>query len=148
MILGFTGTRRGMTPPQYEVILAYLKDMNPEYVVHGGAIGADEEFGAMVIHEHELSISNTYTCTMEVYPASRERATRWTSFAKVHQVMLPLERNILIVARCDLLLATPETQQEVLRSGTWATIRAARRSGKSHTIVFPDGTRITANDRR
>jgi hypothetical protein len=76
---------------------------------------------------------------MEVYPASLDRYNRWVSFAKVHDIMPPLERNKLIVARCDLLLATPETQQEVLRSGTWATIRAARRNSKSHTIVFPDG---------
>lgn len=38
-------------------------------------------------------------------------------------------RNDAIVAHSDVLLAFPQTCTEVLRSGTWATIRRARKAG-------------------
>jgi predicted Rossmann fold nucleotide-binding protein DprA/Smf involved in DNA uptake len=44
-----------------------------------------------------------------------------------------LARNRDIVAAVDVLLATPRTAKEVLRSGTWATIRYAR---KAHVRVL------------
>ncbi|KKM09958.1 hypothetical protein LCGC14_1722330, partial [marine sediment metagenome] len=41
----------------------------------------------------------------------------------------PLARNKLMVARADFLIATPKTMKEVMRgSGTWATIRYARKA--------------------
>jgi predicted Rossmann fold nucleotide-binding protein DprA/Smf involved in DNA uptake len=42
-----------------------------------------------------------------------------------------LERNHLIVAACDVLNAAPLQDEEILRSGTWATIRYARKAGKT-----------------
>jgi hypothetical protein len=50
-----------------------------------------------------------------------------------------LERNTEIVKACDVLIATPKEQDEVLRSGTWATIRRARKYDKKLAVIFPDG---------
>jgi predicted Rossmann fold nucleotide-binding protein DprA/Smf involved in DNA uptake len=50
-----------------------------------------------------------------------------------------LVRNRDIVDVCNLLLATPGGTVEQLRSGTWATIRYARRIGRPVWIVFPNG---------
>lgn len=47
-------------------------------------------------------------------------------------------RNDELVAQADLLLAFPETQVEQLRSGTWATIRRARKAGVP-VQIFPLG---------
>lgn len=40
-----------------------------------------------------------------------------------------MNRNERLVRHADILLAFPETDAEELRSGTWATIRRARRAG-------------------
>lgn len=40
-----------------------------------------------------------------------------------------MKRNDRLVELADTLVAFPRTRQEVLRSGTWATIRRARKAG-------------------
>jgi hypothetical protein len=51
----------------------------------------------------------------------------------------PLERNKHIVHNCGWLIAAPKEDSETLRSGTWATIRYARKLRRPITIVFPNG---------
>lgn len=144
MILGFTGTRKGLTPAQRAALPSVLACL-PERVLHGGAEGADEEF-----HKYLYSIvNNQYSAlSLEIYPTA-SRAHLWSddwSIDKcwaeviVHPQMNPLDRNRLIVARCDALLACPAEPKEVIRSGTWMTIRAARKLGKPITLLFPDGS--------
>jgi hypothetical protein len=41
----------------------------------------------------------------------------------------PLKRDKEIVGIVDVLIAAPRTDKEVLRSGTWATVRYAREKG-------------------
>jgi hypothetical protein len=50
-----------------------------------------------------------------------------------------MERNQHIVDCADVLIATPSTSVEQLRSGTWATIRRARRKEIPVYLVHPDG---------
>lgn len=53
----------------------------------------------------------------------------------------PLERNKDIVKDgVDGLIAAPRESSEKLRSGTWATVRYARKLGRRIWIVRPDGT--------
>ena len=54
----------------------------------------------------------------------------------------PLVRNHKIVGAVHLLIATPKTDKEELRSGTWATIRYAKKVRLSTCIVYPDGTKV------
>jgi predicted Rossmann fold nucleotide-binding protein DprA/Smf involved in DNA uptake len=51
-----------------------------------------------------------------------------------------MDRNARLVALGDMLLAFPATRAEELRSGTWSTIRRARKAGKRIVIVPLDGT--------
>lgn len=51
-----------------------------------------------------------------------------------------LDRDKHIVAESTVMIATPGTQKEVVRSGTWATIRYTRAAKKPLYIIFPDGT--------
>lgn len=41
-----------------------------------------------------------------------------------------MARNDLTITKLDILLAFPMTNEEEVRSGTWATIRRARKAGK------------------
>jgi predicted Rossmann fold nucleotide-binding protein DprA/Smf involved in DNA uptake len=106
MIVGFTGTRQGMSASQRKQLQWVLTEAFPvARVIHGGAVGADRE--AHVIAD-DAEIATT------VHPAGRD----------------PLARNRRIVAECDLLIAAPRENLEEQRSGTWATIRYARQAGK------------------
>lgn len=46
-----------------------------------------------------------------------------------------IKRNHDIVDACDVLIACPETNKEVQRSGTGATIRYARKQGKKIELI-------------
>ena len=56
-------------------------------------------------------------------------------------VALPYTRaqHKQIVNVCDVLIAAP-SGPEKLRSGTWSTVRYARKLHKNITIVLPDGS--------
>jgi hypothetical protein len=67
--------------------------------------------------------------------------------AITHDPLPYLHRNRKIVDDCVLgLLATP-SGREVLRSGTWSTIRYARGLGRRITIFWPDGSVTKENFR-
>jgi hypothetical protein len=52
-----------------------------------------------------------------------------------------LARDDNIVAETDVLVATPAQTTEVMRgSGTWATIRYARRREKPRILIWPNGS--------
>lgn len=52
----------------------------------------------------------------------------------------PMDRNwTLARVAIDGLYALPETKHEVMRSGTWSTVRRARKLGRKITLVLPDG---------
>ncbi len=135
-ILGFTGTRRGMTDAQLSRFRYKYAMRLPRTFVHGGAIGADE-------HAHQEAIKFTAARDIEIFPGSRDRELYWR--AKFPTLLVvewrqPLLRNRAMVARCDRLIACPGEPDEVLRSGTWATVRYARAAGKPVTLILPDGT--------
>jgi hypothetical protein len=48
-----------------------------------------------------------------------------------------IERNTEIVDDSDHLFAAPKEQFEQLRSGTWATVRRARKKGIPYEILLP-----------
>lgn len=50
-----------------------------------------------------------------------------------------LVRNQIIVIDTNMLLAVPETEEEVVRSGTWSTVRFARTLAHPILIVWPSG---------
>lgn len=139
MILGFTGTRTGMTAAQRAALPQVVATL-PDLVLHGGAKGADAQFHAWVAPLYKPVLPQ-----IEVYPGESVRWTHWNyasfsgSLFKVHPTSEPLARNKAIVSRCDHLLACPDGPERT-RSGTWATVRYARKAGKPMTIIMPDGT--------
>jgi hypothetical protein len=120
MDLGFTGTRRGMTERQSITLRGLLYHLNAEnnddVFHHGGAIGADTE---------AATLAKQYEWQLEEHLPEDEGAE------------FLLARNCEIVEACDLLIAAPASLKEVRRSGTWYTIRFARRVEKSVIILDP-----------
>lgn len=139
MKAGFTGTREGMTGPQREAFFGWLEQQN--YLTefhHGCCVGADAQAVADVSLRADVCIV--------AHPGDLGAMTDADSLAAsrvAHKPKANLDRNRDIVDACDVLIAAPKGPEE-LRSGTWSTVRYARRRAKHHTlrivIVRPDGT--------
>jgi hypothetical protein len=140
-VIGFTGTRDGLTPPQRAALKRLVADIRLSVAVHGAAIGADAEF--------VLAVSEIIPRPQIVArPSDQPQQTDANALAlsdKIHRVEPPLARNHKIVGDADALIACPRLDNEELRSGTWATVRSARKQGKLITILWPDG-RVTVED--
>lgn len=132
MIIGFTGSREGMTGEQMIALQRKLAQrLDGDEFHHGMCIGADEQ-AHRIAHNYEISIVghppliNRYM--MKVINAE---------FTKIHRALPYLDRNRDIVDGCQHLYACPKEPEET-RSGTWSTIRYARSRGKPVTIFWPN----------
>lgn len=135
MILGFTGTREGMTDRQREAVAEFLRQSQPTQVHHGDCIGADSQFHDSALLTCEPWIES-HPCNLEMYRAHRKANV-------VHPIKPPKTRNQDIVDASDELLAAPKSTQSEPRSGTWQTIGMALKAKKQVTFVWPDGS-VTA----
>lgn len=140
MRIGFTGTQKGMTNHQESEVRRILESYKGSVtqIHHGGCIGADGEF-------HEICLSLERAIIPTVHPASDVNPSKIADLMKPADYVPArpaLIRNRIIVDSSDVLIATPGQEHEILRSGTWSTIRYARlkyavEQGKAIHIVFP-----------
>lgn len=136
--IGFTGTQRGMTDEQRRSFGELVWDM--QYKIdefhHGSCVGSDIEAAGLV---------HFYTSARIVaHPGTdaNGESPKYVRDKYVTEILEPrpyLIRNHNIVDTVDRLIATPKENEEVLRSGTWATIRYAEKRGKPVDIIYPDG---------
>lgn len=139
--VGFTGTQRGMTAAQYAAVGELLLARFPHAAVttpvrsvtfhHGDCTGADEQ-------AHVIARICGYFIV--VHPPTDPKKRAWCTGDFAMTPAPYLERNAAIVRSTLELIATPGETAEQVRSGTWATIRQARRLRRPTTIVWPDGT--------
>lgn len=130
MIVGFTGTREGMTDLQKALLVNRLAGLCPDQFLHGDCIGADEE-------AHQLVRLHHPNCAIILHPPSYPE---YRAYCEADIEMPPqgfLARNRAIAMRCDELVAAPKQTVQELRSGTWATIRYARKAGKPVHLLMP-----------
>lgn len=127
--VGFTGTQRGMTPAQEAGVERLLRGLSPERVHHGDCIGADAEF-------HHLATNAGMWIV--VHPPENQAKQALCRGDEARPQKSYLARNHDIVDESEMLIAAPSGPEE-LRSGTWATVRYARKVGKPVLVVTPDG---------
>ena len=130
MKTGFTGTQNGMTPKQIVSVLGLLTGTTEGH--HGVCIGADEQFHRMCIRSGCRTVGHPPVDT-----------NKMSQNCICHEQRKPkpfLIRNHEIVDDVDRMIAAPAQGKEILRSGTWATIRYAKKVGRLLRVVFPDGT--------
>jgi hypothetical protein len=134
MIVGFTGSRKGMTGHQAARVLDLLLKIKPKEGHHGDCIGSDAQF-------HDLC--RMAEVAVVLHPPDNPKLRAFCKGAIREEEPLPyLDRNHIIVDECDLLLATPKEREEPMAArgqGTWSTIRYARRSDHRLRIVWPLG---------
>jgi len=133
MRIGFTGTQVGMTEAQKKTFTNVLDILGYPTVGtfnHGDCVGADAEAHAIAKGKGWRTICHPPT-------NNSKRA-----FTENDHTMTPysyLERNQHIVGMAEQLIATPKGFEEELRSGTWATIRYAKKRGTLVRVIWPDG---------
>lgn len=129
MKIGFTGTRNGMTQKQCDAFQMLIMHIRPKEFHHGDCVGSDA--GAHL----DVRKCSPFT-QVHIHPPN---STAMLAGCRGHVRYEPrgyLERNQDIVNACNFLIATPEGR-ETQRSGTWATIRYARKIGKPVIIIDP-----------
>ena len=130
MHLGFTGTQKGMTPEQRNVIRDLLRSLTDVTVHYGDCIGADNEFFEEALRCGAFTIS---------HPPVNESKRAFTPAHVVLEAKDYIARNHDIVDASVMLIAAPAEYGERLRSGTWATIRYARKVGTPVMLIWPVG---------
>lgn len=139
MIISFTGTQKGMTSYQkmsFLKVMQFLKaKRNVTHFNHGDCIGADAD-------AHEI-VSNI-DIPIHIYPGTDKRgASPKRAFCingTTHKAQEYLIRNKKMVDLCTVLVACPAESIEQLRSGTWSTIRYAKKIKIPIVTIYPDGT--------
>ncbi len=128
MKVGFTGTQLGMSQHQKEQFVLKLCDLNPTEFHHGDCIGADAE-------AHDIVREFFPDVKIHVHPPvySNKRAFKKGDVTYPVDHYIPRDRKI--VDSTEHLIGSPKSDQEELRSGTWTTIRHARRTSKPETIL-------------
>ena len=130
--IGFTGTRKGMTLKQRERVKEILNAHRPTAVHHGDCLGADAEF------HHIVETDHCPDTIIIVHPPLNDKDRAWCAGDQVLEEKEYLDRNKDIVDAADLVIATPAQRTPQARgSGTWHTVRYARRKGTPLITVYP-----------
>lgn len=143
--VGFTGTRRGMTDEQAQRVMTLLQRLANSYPNHelwghhGDCIESDEQF-------HDIAKKCGYKIHIHPPVNKKLRAFRKgdaTELPKAYKI-----RNQDIVRESVILIATPHRMEKdgsQIYSGTWATVRIARRRNKPYVVFYSDGRREGGN---
>ena len=135
MIIGFTGTREGMTALQARALVQVILDLGGDYreAHHGDCVGADWEFDKIC---RDLGFDK-----IVVHPPKDPKLRAYCD-----GVILPekeyKDRNQDIVNASTLIIGAPNVYGYQPRSGTWQTIGMAQKKNNLHVVVFPDGSVI------
>lgn len=137
LIAGFTGTREGLTSFQRSNLMRLLTALTPTGLHHGDCIGADAE-------AHGICCS--LQIPISIHPPDKDTYQAHCAYYRngymVQELFSPkpyLTRNHDIVDKAGYLIACVKGPEELVRSGTWATIRYARTVDVPVFILYPDG---------
>ena len=134
MRIGITGTRKGCTPQQLATAQDFLAGYEAEdsQLHHGDCLGVDAE-----LHELALELG----LKVFVHPPADDSRRAFCEGFHVRAKPAPyLDRNRSIVLHTELLLAFPDSRTERMESGTWSTVRFARKTRQpAIAIIYPDG---------
>ncbi len=129
--VGFTGTQGNLTQAQWLALDALLMELNPYECHHGDCIGADYSFHTICLKQQRHII---------LHPpinGSKRAYSRDATDSRLPREYL--QRNQDIVNETKILIACPGTATEQQRSGTWSTVRYARKLRRPIYLILPNG---------
>jgi len=120
-----------MTSSQFDTVRNLLLEIGAEELHHGDCVGSD-------VDAHR--IARDLCLRVVIHPPSNPAQRAFCEASRVYALLPYLERNHRIVDQSDVLIATPDSEGEKRRSGTWATIRYARKHERRVFVVCPHGS--------
>lgn len=130
LIIGFTGTRDGMTQSQVASTRDLVKQLDPDAGRHGDCVGADADFDEL------LRVLGVWRV---IHPPKNDQHRAFCD----GDVILPpksyLARDRDIVDRSELMIATPKEFTSKAGSGTWYTFGYAMKMKRPTYLILPDG---------
>lgn len=141
-VITMTGTRHAhkLTTQQKQNFSDYLRQLLLDgytHLQHGDALGAD------VFAHHQAALLGLQVI---IHPPVEPK---FRAFCHSEDIRIPESykvRNQNMVESCSLVLALPANNTERLRSGTWMTVRMARKQGLPIVIFYPDGRVSDSNN--
>jgi hypothetical protein len=134
MRIGFTGSQDGMSARQLQALRVILLSTKATELHHGDCIGADAQADALV---RQLNGQGLTHIDVVIHPPidPKKRAFCAQPGDAVWEPLPYLERNRDIVDSANMVIAGPKSGNEVARSGTWATVRYARKIGREVRVL-------------
>lgn len=126
MKIGVTATQSGLTSRQRKLFREQI--VGATELHHGDCIGGDEELHCIA---KELGLR------IVIHPPKVIDKRAFCTFDEISRPLDYLDRNKNIVLDTDILLGFPRSNREELRSGTWSTIRFARKLGRKYLVILP-----------
>jgi hypothetical protein len=137
--LGFTGSKYPLPEIQQKNLSLLISELTGRYesvtVHHGDCVNGDETF-------HRLCAPRLVVRSIIVHPPTDPKLRAFCDGAKV-TILDPLPypvRNKEVVISSEVMIACPSSMTERIRSGTWQTVRMARKQHRIVHFVFPDGS--------
>lgn len=135
--MGVTGSRRGISPSQLTYFEMLLQEKPPARFHHGMCAGADRVC-------HQTIRQMIRNAVIIGHPSNLPGTQLDLDCDFTRSPKPPLQRNQDIVLESNFLAAFP-LSTEVRRSGTWATIRFARKKSLPLVICYPNGGVVWEN---
>ena len=137
MKIGFTGTREGMSIEQRKAVKMLLNKLETLYDItelhHGDCVGADTDM-------HDIMVSSGRDVKIKIHPPLNDTQRAYCKGDTYFKKKEFLERDRYIVEKSNVMIATPSSKTEIKRgSGTWYTIRYAKKQKVKLYIVYPSG---------
>lgn len=132
MILGFTGTRSGMTDPQKAAFRKLVEKLQPREFRHGDCVGADEE-------SHDIVREIVPECRIIIHPPIDTKARAWRTGDAILTPLTHFARNREIVRASMVMAGASLTAFRTERGGTWYTLDFAVKVGRPIHVLWPDG---------
>lgn len=134
---GITATRDGLTVKQRRTFRQYVVERGGGEYHHGSCVGGDADAHAIL---RDVAKKVPMLVRIVLHMPDNPRHVAQCDGDEVRDPLPYLMRNHNIVDETRLLIGLPNGMREQLRSGTWATLRYARKMGHPLLIIFPDGS--------
>jgi hypothetical protein len=142
-VVGFTGTRKGMTPQQLKAFESVLVTLDPREFHHGACVGADADAVRICRRACPRTAIVAWPGTSQHAPQQTEHKNLSVEARNVSDTVHPAQpfkkRNQQIVDAADRMIAAPIDRPFPPGSGTRMTTEMALKDGVPVTVVWPDG---------
>jgi hypothetical protein len=131
-----SGTRKGITEKQFVALGDLIAKSCITKLHHGDCIGAD-----LIAHNIMRLMRVVFNKQTKIiaHPPKNEVVRAFCDADEIREPDDYIPRNHTMVDESEWLIALPSSKEELLRSGTWATVRYAKKLGRHITIIYPDG---------